>query len=507
MATRRRSLSRGITVLEIVIGFAILSLAVVSLMQAFMGANRQAREAENQLGEAMVAHLLVERLRDRVDVNDYALAFTGDDGKASWWGRIVAAPAGTPSEIPLNPLCEYLFCVEKAELFDPSNERSLNLDDEHSPLHGLAWGLRDFACRVSLENLAVPGEDGKPRGDGLAALLRKVVVEVHRLDGEGKLKTGREPYRLETRMLSPVASVSDPCYLAMEKGYEVDDEEERGRIRRLLGEVPGFGALSELGRETAVDAILVLGRINGEAYLAEGAGGLAQGRVIEGLSSLNGLAETLRAGGSVGERLVLCRCFERRALLLLSQFRGLQVPLERLGHRLAGGDRAEAQRVLNVFLEHEPYRRILMRLRSYPDRFAGNLVLLLETVRGLLGANLVPHDRVRLRKKSMEVMKAALLFGRSVTWKADPTAPLTRAYERTFRAFALHFRDEEIKDRPRLDRRYARYVATADRMGRLIRSPWVDEIFKACKDRGIEAGDGDPPPNLAAAVTRGATIE
>ena len=95
MIRLRRKLARGFTLIEVLIGVGILAVMIGALLSYFLGTSRHAARVEGNLREALLAQIIVERLRDFVEVNPCYLARNCDatTGKAEFWGSVGHPPA------------------------------------------------------------------------------------------------------------------------------------------------------------------------------------------------------------------------------------------------------------------------------------------------------------------------------------------------------------------------------------------------------------------------------
>jgi hypothetical protein len=301
--TPRRRARRALSLVEIVLVFAIVTTLVVVLLQAYAGTQKQSVRSESRFHATMLAQMVIERLRSTLAMNPAYFRFAGAGGASAGplviegtvVDRAVLSPAGGATA--LSPLLEHLFVRSSPDLYAPANRVSLSLAPadpaaatnlagtaapDRGQIQGLVDAFRDFhvAMRIEDDVDLEPAPDGSPTP--LKESVKKVTVTVSRLSARDA--SGRDPgaVRVATRIVVPQESLSDPALDALLTNFEGSGLEAAWEEFFLsLGDNPYFSEqyLTLESKRLLADCYIILGTVNTEAFLTDGT---LDGRTLAG---------------------------------------------------------------------------------------------------------------------------------------------------------------------------------------------------------------------------------
>jgi len=103
---RRRGQQRGFTLIEILIAFAILAVALAALFQAFSGGLRATTATERRNAAVMLARSLLERVGADIPLAPGELAGVSEDGQR-WRIAIAPSPLIVPEQRANSPIIPF----------------------------------------------------------------------------------------------------------------------------------------------------------------------------------------------------------------------------------------------------------------------------------------------------------------------------------------------------------------------------------------------------------------
>src|ERR1700704_5650280 len=116
--TRSARLRSGFSLVEVIFAFAMLSGLLGVLMHFFLGSQKAAVGSEQKLNSALLAQMVLERVRSQVSQNPTFFKQLGMvNGSWSRTGTVVDPSVATPGAgTQISPFFEYLFLRDGAEL-------------------------------------------------------------------------------------------------------------------------------------------------------------------------------------------------------------------------------------------------------------------------------------------------------------------------------------------------------------------------------------------------------
>ena len=282
--TRRLALS----LVEILLTVGIVGSLIMAMMSFFATTRGRYTRSEAYLNSAVLAQMVVERFRNEVSLNPELLA-TLSSGSGVWeftGGAVDPGQASAPGR-PLVDTFRWLFARGNEPLFGAvENEVSIRASAEvDSPLgaamQSLLDNFRDYTIMIRIED----DKDLEPDPSGtpgpLKEMVKRVTVSTERASIVARDGEDPQAFILTTRVLTPVESLSGVAVEALRSNFDnyTLDQAWEEFFQVLSPSNPYFQMLSDSNRKLLADCYLILGYINGEAFLMDGTQ-LADGLVV-----------------------------------------------------------------------------------------------------------------------------------------------------------------------------------------------------------------------------------
>jgi type II secretory pathway pseudopilin PulG len=245
-----RSRTPGFTFVEVLVTVAIVSAFLLVLGQLFFGTQRQAVGTEARFTAALLAQMVVERLKSELTLDPGLLRRLDPAGTGRWTasGRVADAAAGAR----VSPFFEHLFARGGNDLYAPGNRLSVSPE-----------AFRDWQVDVVVTDDEPPATAGA-NTQLLRELVKRVQVTVAR---------DTSSFTLHARLLAPVENLSMPALDRLFENFESTRlEAAYEEFYEAVADNPHFvpGGIDPAARDLLADCYIVLGAINTEAYLSDG---------------------------------------------------------------------------------------------------------------------------------------------------------------------------------------------------------------------------------------------
>lgn len=271
---------RGFTITEAVLAAALLGGITVAIMQTFAVTQRHATSAEAQLNSALLAQMVMERVRANIAQNPRWLRDVCDgQGKFAFTGTVVdPASATNAAGLQLSPFFTNLFTRATGDLSAPENAVSIKAETAATPtgmkpeeLKALIDSYRDHRVAVTMADdvdLSAAGGPATP----FAQVVKRVTVTVSR--NVVLANTGADPlaYTITTRVAVPSDSLSPQALELVARRFDGPDLPDQWlEFFYVASSNPWVSTrLSLQMRRVVADVFLVLAAANNEALLIDG---------------------------------------------------------------------------------------------------------------------------------------------------------------------------------------------------------------------------------------------
>lgn len=343
----------GASLLELVLAFVVLAVAVVPVLSMVFGTNRMQHKVTGVFREAVAGQLLWESLKGLVTLDPYYLrdldqilpqangvhtgAFVEKDGPLDEQGQ----------PIPLSPLASHLFNRSGSQLYEEANRASLATDGPTGPLvatevASLAHNFKDlaFRLRVQMGSFSLWSTDASVDVKEVAPheVLRDVRIDVYRIGPDRRIPA--EPaFTLSSTLQTPIPSLTTPAlqdYQASRDGYRYENELQAA-YSSVYDELNAQRLTEDLMLGMA-NLVLISVESAGEAILSEGTSlgfGIPGGDTGRGTDAL--IAE-LVPRTTVAARWLEAELHTERTRGIFLAMRRSQRPIEELAAHVARVD-------------------------------------------------------------------------------------------------------------------------------------------------------------------------
>ena len=275
----RASIRHGMSLVEILLTMSILSGLIVAMLNLQLGAQRRFLTSETHLNAAVVAQMVMERLKSDITINPGRIRELTDSQGGDVWqfeGNVVDSSASADTSLPVSPIFEYLFAKDSS-LYSDANRVSIQKPAStdtpaEAEMAHLVESFRDFRVAIRIENDVALEEDSTT--SPLRELVKVITVTVSRtsrLDDKG---VDPQAYRVSTRIVTPQDSLSTEALAALNKNFEGAGLEKAWQeFFSTLGADNKYfkeDILSLEFKRVLADCWIILGMINTEAYMVDG---------------------------------------------------------------------------------------------------------------------------------------------------------------------------------------------------------------------------------------------
>jgi hypothetical protein len=312
-----RAARAALTLLEVALAFLILALAIVPILNLFLGTSRMHDRSSGVFREAVAGQLVWEAIKGRSAVNPQ---FLRDLSAIGFEAREIDHPQapgtsvlalvhtggfledGGPLDaggrpLPISPLAANLINRSGGSLSEAANRESLRAGGPVGELSadevaGLRRSFQDLAVRVWIMDGVLPvwrpGEPPSTQDLRPSETIKDVVIEVFRV-GPGRRLPEAPAYRLETVLETPAPSLTLSRLRAVQSAqdaydYAADLREAYGAIYDAAEEI----AMGNRLRRAVADLLLIVVESVGESVIAEGSDlgfGIRDGNTGQGTDS------------------------------------------------------------------------------------------------------------------------------------------------------------------------------------------------------------------------------
>lgn len=275
---------RALSLVEALLAMVVASVLVVVLMRYFLGTQRRAVVSEARLHAAVLAQMVVERIRSHVTVNPAYLKWLGvtSGARKTFSGAVVdpasAVGGGGGGAAGLSPFFEHLFAKGDEDLYADANRVSIapvpaGGGPRERTMGSLLDAFRDYRVGVTLEDdTDLEGPVGGPTPRSWED-VKRLTVTVTRASASTR---GPDPqaFTLVTRIVTPTESLSDASLEGLLANFDSPAALQAAWEEFFLtvGDNPYFKdeVLGPDSKRLLADCYIVLGAINTEAYLVTG---------------------------------------------------------------------------------------------------------------------------------------------------------------------------------------------------------------------------------------------
>lgn len=290
---------RGMSILEIMLAFLILGLAIIPILNLFFGTSRLANRTSSAFRDAVAGQLIWEAVKAQNAINPLFLsqletgmqfeeraqphphrpsqtvrtlvhtgAFVASQGPVDGQGRPLA----------VSPFATFLFNRSGGDLYTPENRFSLDRSGPHATVTAeeaasLSKNFQDLAVRVSVADALLPDwKPGDPETKPLAAneQLKDVFVDVFHVGPDHRLPA-KPTYTLEASLQTPTVSLTIDGVRRLRR--DTDDYSYDHEIRAAVAGVRAGIGTTPMGngmQRVAGDMVLVAVESVGESVLSHG---------------------------------------------------------------------------------------------------------------------------------------------------------------------------------------------------------------------------------------------
>lgn len=258
---------RGVSMLEALLAITLVGTVLAAVMFLFASTRKQAVGSEQRLNAAMLAQMVIERVKSELQQNpSYFRALGPDPSRFAFNGAVVERPG-----VALSPFFEHLIAKGTTPVYDAASKVSLTLDGTpDAEAKRLLDAYQDYQVSLTIED-DVDVETGAADSP-LKELVKLIRVGVSRIS-MGDEASDPQAYRVCARVATPTESLTLPALDALYNNFEGASLAAMwSEFFMAAKDNPYFtkNYISLESKKLLADCYIVLGGTNTESFLTEG---------------------------------------------------------------------------------------------------------------------------------------------------------------------------------------------------------------------------------------------